>query len=92
MLREHDEELLQKHDHLLGHVVQLMQIAVSINIAEPCPYRIVHEKYVGEFVPATVIVYQLLLSITIGDNPIRPNFHHRAIHATASWPAIEPQY
>ncbi len=56
VLGEHLEEFFQEENHLISHVLELMNVAVCIDIAEACPNRIVDEKDVGEFVPRSIIV------------------------------------
>ena len=56
VLWKHLEELFKEKDHLIGHVVELMNVAVRINIAEACPYRIIDKKNVGKFIPGSVVV------------------------------------
>ena len=73
---------------MIGHVVEFMDIAVSVHIAESCPYRIIDEKDVGEFIPRTIVVSKSRFVL----QSIGSNLHQSTIHRTAARSAIQPQH
>lgn len=77
---------LEEDDELIRHLIQLMQIAVGVDIAEAGANGIVHEHDVGEFVPSTIVIFQRLVIL----EPVRADFHQRAIHRAAPGTAIQP--
>lgn len=56
VLGKHLEELFEKENHLIGHVFELMNVAVCIDVAEACSHRIIDEKNVGELIPGSIII------------------------------------
>lgn len=68
------------------HLVQLMDIAIRIHIAEARTNRLIDEQQVGEFVPRALIVFQCMVIL----EPIRTNLHQCTIHRTTSRTTVQP--
>ena len=85
---EYVKPLLQKGDHLLRHLVQIMDQRIPIHIAEARPHRIVHKQHVGELIPPPLLHPQRPILI----DSIRPNLHQRPVHRAAPGPAVEPDH
>lgn len=86
MLWEDGEPLLQEGGHLNRHLVQIMNIRVRVHITEAGPDRVVNEQQVRKLVPAAIVHCQSSIFI----HSVRSNFHHRAVHATATRSSIQP--
>ena len=48
---EQSEEFLQEHHELICHLLELMDVAISVHIAVACSYGVVHEEDARELVP-----------------------------------------
>ena len=86
MLWEDGKPLLQEGGHLDRHLIQIMNIRVRVHITEAGSDRVVDEQQVRKLVPATIVHCQF----SIFRHSVRSNLHHRAIHATATRPSIQP--
>ena len=86
ILRKQLKERGQEGDELGGHLVQLVEVGVGVDIAETRPDRLVDKQQVGELVPGTVIVRQGLVVL----QAIRADLHQRAIHRAAPRASIQP--
>jgi hypothetical protein len=86
VIRKQSEPLLQKHNELTRHLIQLVQKAIGIDVAESRADRIIHKEQIRKFVPRA-IVHREFSSFP---HPIRPNLHERTILRTAARSAIEP--
>ena len=81
-LKESGEE----SDELGGHLVQLVEITVGVDIAEARPDRLIDEEQVGELVPRPVVVRQGMVVL----QAIRADFHQRAVHRATARASIQP--
>lgn len=86
VLGEHAKELLEEGHELLGHGIELMDVAVGVDIAEASTNGVVDEEEVGELVPGPLVGHEL----AVFDNSIRADLHESAVLGTAAGAAIEP--
>lgn len=86
ILRKQLKERGQEGDELGGHLVQLVEVGVGVDIAETRPDRLVDKQQVGELVPGTVVVRQGMVVL----QAIRADLHQRAIHRAAPRASIQP--
>ena len=83
---EEDVELFQELHHLVRSVFQLVDIAVSVDVAEASSYWLIDKEQVRELGPGPVVVGQ----ISVWLDSVRPNLHHGAIHRTTSRTSVQP--
>lgn len=86
ILRKQLKERGQEGDEMGGHLVQLVEIGVGVDIAETGPDGLIDKQQVGELVPRTVVVRQGLVVL----QSIRANLHQRAIHRATPRASIQP--
>lgn len=70
------------------HLIQLVEVAVGIHIAEAGTRRLVDEEQVGEFIPRAGVVFQGMVVL----ESIWSDFHQRTIHRATSRSAIQPDH
>ena len=76
-----------KEDYeLVGHLAELGDIGIRVDVGESSADRLVNKKKVGELIPRTVVVTQ---GAVVFDT-VRSDFHQRSIFGTAAWTAVEP--
>ena len=83
---EQREPLLQEDNKLLGHLVELADVAVCVDVAETGADGVVNKHDVGKLVPRSFVVHQRLVVL----EPVGANFHEGAILRAAPRAAIEP--
>lgn len=83
---EQPEPLFQKDDKLPGHLFELVDVAVGVDVAEAGADRVVDKHDVGELVPGSVIVHERLVVL----EPVGANLHEGAVLGAASGAAVEP--
>jgi hypothetical protein len=88
VLREDFKELLQKHHEGIRHLIELVEIAIRVGVAESCADRLVHEEQVRKLVPRAVVVAQCLVIL----EPVGAHLHQGAVHRAAAGPAVEPYH
>ncbi len=71
---------------MLGHLVELVEIAVGVGVAEARTDGVVDKHDVGELIPRAIVVDQRVLVL----EPVGPNFHQGAILGAAPRAAVEP--
>jgi hypothetical protein len=76
--------LLHKDHELLGHIIQLAEVGVGIDVAVPGADGIVDKQDVGELVPCAIIVHKRLVVL----QAIGADLHQGAIFRAASRPAV----
>lgn len=77
---------LEEYDELGGHLVEFMDIAVSVDVAEASADGVINEKQICELVPAAIVVLQ---GVGIFQ-AIGTYLHHGAVFGTAARSSIEP--
>jgi hypothetical protein len=82
---EQSKPLFEESDKLIGHIVELMEIAIGIDVAETGANRVVHEQQIRELVPGSIVQDQLLSLHSVGSD-----FHQRAVLRTTARATIEP--
>lgn len=83
---EKGEELVEKGNHVLGHLVEFGEVAVRVHVAEASAYGLVYEEQVGELVPGAIVVLELA---SFADS-VGADFHHSAVHGGAARAAVQP--
>ena len=71
---------------MIGHLIKFVQVAVGIDVAEASSNRLVNKKQISEFIPRSVVVFQ----IASFSDSIRSDLHERAIKGATSRPAVQP--
>jgi hypothetical protein len=83
---EHDVELFQELDHLVGSIAQLVKVAIRIDVAEASSHRLVNKEQVRKLGPGTIVVCQ----IAIFQDSVGANLHQGTVHRTTSGASVEP--
>lgn len=86
ILGEQIVPLLQEGDELGGHVVQLAQVGVGVDIAEAGANGVVDKEDIGKLVPGAVVVHERLVVLEAEG----PDLHQGAVFGAASGPAVQP--
>lgn len=79
-------ELFEKDKELIGHLVQLVDIRVCVDIAKSSANRVVDKEQIRKFVPRSVVQYQSVLV----RQPVGADFHKTAILRTATGTTVQP--
>lgn len=68
------------------HLIQLVDVAVRIHVAETGPHGLVDEKQVGELIPRARVVLQCVVIF----ESVGANLHQRTVHRAATGPTVQP--
>lgn len=71
---------------MLGHGVELVQVAVGVNVAEAGAGGVVDKEQVGKLVPGAIVDLEL---VALAD-AVGPNLHEGAVLGAAAGPAVDP--
>jgi len=82
------EPLFQENDELVGHLVEFVGEAVSVDIAKAGADGIVDEHDVGELGPRSVIIHQRMVVF----ESVGANFHQCAILRATPRTAVQPDH
>lgn len=86
VLGEHGEPLPEELDKLLGHLVELVQVCIGVDITETGSNGVVDEEQVRELVPGAVIVGEGVLIL----DSVGANLHQGTVFGTAAGAAVQP--
>lgn len=86
VFREQGKPFLQEDNELVRHLIQLVKIAIRVDVAEARTDWIVDEHNICEFIPGSVVVLQCVVVL----QAIRADFHQGAILGTTAGAAIQP--
>lgn len=80
------QPLVHEGDELIRHGVELVNVAVRVDVAEARPNGIVDEENICKLVPRPRVLFQL----STLENSVRSNLHQGAIHRAATGSTIQP--
>ncbi len=80
------KELFQKDHKFVGHLVELVQVAVRIDVAKPGPHGLIDEQQIGKLIPGSVVVAKRMVIF----ESIWTDLHQRPVHGTASRSTVQP--
>lgn len=83
---EYGVELFEELNHLVGSIVQLVEVTIRIDVTEAGSDRLVDKEQVRELCPGAVVVCQS----TVRLDSVRTNLHHSTVHGTTARASIEP--
>ena len=86
VLGEDGEPFLEESDELLGHFVELGNIRIGINIAEPGTDGVVNKEQVRKLMPRSIVHCQSLVVF----QAVWPDLHQAAILGATPWASIKP--
>jgi len=88
VFRENLKEFLEELDELFCHCVQLVNVAVRVDVAEARAHGVVDEEQIGKLVPRAIVQSQRILVL----DSVRANLHQGAIFGAAAGASVDPDH
>lgn len=80
------EPLFEESNELGGHLIQLVEVTIRINVTESGSDWLIDEEHIGEFIPRSFVVLQRIIVL----ESIRSHLHQCAVHGAASRSTVQP--
>jgi hypothetical protein len=79
---------LQENNELVCHLLELVNVTVTVDITETCPDRVIDEQDIGKFIPGAIDQLQ----VSSLPHSVWSNLHQGAVFGTAARTTVQPNH